>query len=634
MTNLSYSDYDFSKIPFNEIVQIGQRTLLYQDLFNVSWILGRYCNYNCSYCWPYARSDIKDHRPLDLLMSTMDEIKRQARLNDFNSFHFSFSGGEPTLHPGFLKLLEYYVDDLDNCNSQTCHITSNLSPGISWFKKLVETTKKLHRVSMTGSWHREFASKEDFRDKILFLQKNDVFVTVNLVMVPQLFEQHYEDAIFFNKAGINVTLKAQSNSKANKVVDGYSKQQLDILCNGMPQRNYTTEQMRVNNITSKRPPFKKSLKEIEIDDEKDKSLIQKMQVELIDDFGKKWYLDQSERFNSFNFNNFKGWVCNAGFQGIVIREPDGSIKRGYSCHDTPLGNILTGFRLFDSPVECITPSCVASVDSKMPKKKLDKVLHINLDTIYHYRRYNRIIVNWHKESNRSLKEILTLSTRFIFRFQEYFTYRKLLNNFYQTLELMPIEIAERAFSKTQFESKAWIMKVLDELKLYNLGMTYILGGWCGLLGQFLLSDKKINVKQIFSFDIDEMANIYADKLNDDFKIKEWKFKSVTHDIYGLNYEKDELIIDDIEEKKITVSLMADTIFNTCCEHIDLEKWLAKVPPGKRLVLQSNNLDDEPGHINCHNNLAEFISALDLSEIKYKGTLNLGHYDRFLVVGIK
>jgi hypothetical protein len=80
-------------------------------------------------------------------------------------------------------------------------------------------------------------------------------------------------------------------------------------------------------------------------------------------------LDQAERFNAFNFNNFKGWYCRAGYQSIVIREPDGSIKRSYSCSDVPIGNIETGFKLFDKPVKCITNACVSSADSKIPKEK-------------------------------------------------------------------------------------------------------------------------------------------------------------------------------------------------------------------------------------------------------------------------
>ena len=370
MKELKWSEYDFTNIPFNNIVKVGQRTLIYRNIFNVSWLLGRYCNYKCSYGWPYARSDEKDHRPLEVLIHTMDKIKNQAKENGFNSFHFSFSGGEPTLHPGYLKLLNYYSDDIDNADYQSCHMTSNLSPGIPWFKKYVNATKNLHRVSVTASWHREFGVKENFRDKIIFLQENDIHVTINMVMVPKWFDKYYEEALFFHEAGINVTLKPQSDPTASQIVDGYSKDQLNTLHNGMPQRDYTKARLQKKGETTTRPKPKVELKKMQLLNGDSIDVPQRMQVELKDISGKKWYMDQAERFNAFNFNRFKGWKCNAGYQGIVIREPDGFIKRSYSCHDHPIGHIEDDFQIFKEPKLCITPTCVSSVDSKIPKERV------------------------------------------------------------------------------------------------------------------------------------------------------------------------------------------------------------------------------------------------------------------------
>jgi hypothetical protein len=90
---------------------------------------------------------------------------------------------------------------------------------------------------------------------------------------------------------------------------------------------------------------------------------------LTDKDGKPWYMDQAERFNAFEFNQFKGWECSAGYRSIIIREPDGNIKRSYSCHDEPLGHIEKGFSLFPNPKPCVTQSCVSSADSKIPKRK-------------------------------------------------------------------------------------------------------------------------------------------------------------------------------------------------------------------------------------------------------------------------
>jgi len=369
MTDSKWSSYDFSAIPFDRIVQLGQRSLLYQNIFNVSWLLGRYCNYSCSYCWPHARSDDKDHRPLELLIKTMDDIKKQARSNGFNSFHFSFSGGEPTLHSGFLSLLKHFAGDSANTEYQSCHMTSNLSPGIGWLKKYIQITKALHRVAVTASWHREFANKYRFRDKLLLLQENNIEVTINMVMVPAMFEEYYQEALFFHKEGVNVTLKPQSNSTASRIVGGYTKDQRNRLYSGMPQRKYTQKRMQLLGLAPSRPKPPKELKELSPGNEEVQDLPQEMSIELRDDAGKKWYLDQAERFNAFQFNNFKGWKCNAGFQGIIIREPSGNVFRGHSCQDAPLGNIQTGFQIFDAPSPCITPSCVSSADSKLPKHK-------------------------------------------------------------------------------------------------------------------------------------------------------------------------------------------------------------------------------------------------------------------------
>ena len=368
--DLKWSNYDFTKIPFDDIVSVGQRTLLYRDIFTVSWLLGRFCNYRCSYCWPYARSDRKDHRPTELCLTTIDEIKRQARDNGFNSFHFSLSGGEPTFHPGYLDILGHLAADVDNTNYTSVHMTSNCSRPMKWFEEYVERVKPFHRASITASLHTEHLDTkekmQDFADKLILCQEHDVQITINMVMVPEWFERDWENALFFHEQGINVTLKPQSDPTASRVVDGYSDENLKKLWNGMPQRAYTEVKRKWSGRPKPNFEIPKDMMYMP-----DASVPWHMQVEFRDSKGNPWYMDQAERFNAFNFNKFKGWSCNAGYQGIIIREPDGSIKRSYSCHDVPLGNIETGFKLFDKPMPCMTESCVSSADSKIPKRKVN-----------------------------------------------------------------------------------------------------------------------------------------------------------------------------------------------------------------------------------------------------------------------
>ena len=363
------SGYDFTKIPFKQLVRVGQRNMLYRDLFTVSWLLGRFCNYHCSYCWEHGRSDDKDHRPTELCLKIIDKIKEQARERGFNSFHFSLSGGEPTLHPGYLEILKYLGDDVDNTNYSSIHMTSNCSPGIRWFKKYVKAAAPFHRASITCSYHREYNSEIKRRkilaDKLELCQEHDVQITINCVMVPEWFWEIMDEVMYFHERGINVTLKPQSDPHANFVVKGYDDKMLEQLHNGMPQRGYTeSKNIYVDRPT---PTFVKSPDPIY--QESNENVPQHFQIEFKDRDGDLWYMDQAERFNAFEFNNFKGWECSSGYRSIIIREPDGSIKRSYSCDDEPLGYIYDDFKLFDGPKVCISNSCVSSADSKIPKRK-------------------------------------------------------------------------------------------------------------------------------------------------------------------------------------------------------------------------------------------------------------------------
>ena len=324
---------NFTEIPFEKIVRFGQRTMLTRPLFSTSWILGRFCNYKCSYCWPYARSDQLDYQSLDVYKCTVDQIKSQARLNGFTEFHWSFSGGEPTAYKGLLELTKY-LDDGVQTPYQSVHMTTNLSPGLEWWKRWSNATAMLARRSITASHHAEFAKEQEFGDKILHLTDENVFVTINQVMVPELFFQLYEKLERFHRRGINVTLKPQSDPTASRIVDGYTDEMTQLMRTGFPQQSQGEDIY---------------------------------QISLFDKSNEEYLFDQAERFNAFGFNKFKDWSCNSGYQSVIIRSNE--VKRSYSCHDEALGTLTEGFNLFKSSKVCITPTCVSSADSKIPKIK-------------------------------------------------------------------------------------------------------------------------------------------------------------------------------------------------------------------------------------------------------------------------
>jgi hypothetical protein len=270
-----------------------------------------------------------DYQPFEVYTNAIDNIKQHARQNGFNEFHWSFSGGEPTAYKQLPDLVKH-LDELES-KYQSIHMTTNLSPGSKWWNTWCKNTELLQRRSITASFHDEFAREQEFGDKCLQLQYELVHVTINQVMVPEKFYELYARMERFHKRGINVTLKPQSDSTASVVVDGYTEGMIHKMRTGFPQISRGEEVY---------------------------------QIALYDAADKEYLFDQAERFNAFGFNKFTGWTCNSGYQSVIIRGNE--VKRSYSCHDVPLGT-LDHFELFKEPTRCITPSCVSSADSKIPK---------------------------------------------------------------------------------------------------------------------------------------------------------------------------------------------------------------------------------------------------------------------------
>jgi hypothetical protein len=344
------------QIPWERIVRVGQRTMINRRLFAVAWTLGRYCNYSCSYCWPHAHSTTKHFRPLADLIRTVDAIKNRALGLGFDSFHFSFSGGEPTLHPDFFGLLGY-IAELP-ITLQSIHVTSNVSPGPRWWARFCRLVAAVQTVSVTASWHPEAGARDPtghrarFAEKVSLLRAHGVRSTVNVIMLPQRFDALLADAGYFQSRGLATALKPLTTDEG-RVIANYTESQRSILRDNHMSRGNNSDENILSNSTDT-----STGRNLVVPDSKN--------LELTDDTGKDWYLDHAEDLNAHDFNRFHGWMCEAGFRSVVILEPSGEMRRGYGCFEKPLGTAHE-FSLHPFAMRCVTPSCLCSADSKIPK---------------------------------------------------------------------------------------------------------------------------------------------------------------------------------------------------------------------------------------------------------------------------
>lgn len=175
-----------------------------------------------------------------------------------------------------------------------------------------------------------------------------------------------------------------------------------------------------------------------------------------------------------------------------------------------------------------------------------------------------------------------------------------------------------AFNHKQIASKRWLVDVLAETMPRPDGPIWVLGAWYGVLGAMLLDDERLKVGEIVSLDIDPGCAPVAERLNRRH-VGDGRFRTITADMMGL----------DFASQPVAPGL----VINTSCEHLDdVPGWLASLPPGLPLLLQSNNYVREPDHRSCVACLETFKAQADLSELLYAGALPQKNYTRFMLIG--
>ena len=71
----------------------------------VYWEIGRFCNYDCSYCWPFIHNKTDPHKTFKRLINGTMMIEEKFIRG--RKAHFVISGGEPTLNPALMDWVKF-----------------------------------------------------------------------------------------------------------------------------------------------------------------------------------------------------------------------------------------------------------------------------------------------------------------------------------------------------------------------------------------------------------------------------------------------------------------------------------------------------------------------------------------------
>jgi len=115
----------------------------------VYWEIGRRCNYDCSYCWPWIHNNTDRHKTLEELMKATHNVEQHFTKGE--AVNFIISGGEPTVNKDFLDWLRY----LNACGH---HISlhSNGSRLPDYYREII------HYGDLNLSVHFEFYNRTKF----------------------------------------------------------------------------------------------------------------------------------------------------------------------------------------------------------------------------------------------------------------------------------------------------------------------------------------------------------------------------------------------------------------------------------------------------------------------------------------
>ena len=180
-------------------------------------------------------------------------------------------------------------------------------------------------------------------------------------------------------------------------------------------------------------------------------------------------------------------------------------------------------------------------------------------------------------------------------------------------DLYRIKDISHSVDKNHWEGKRWLAEKFYDLYNHDAGHIYVTGGWYGMMA-YQLRQKWIDPQMnITSADMDPMCEHYGWSLFPD--------EDISFETNDIN--------DEIDFSKFTA------IINTSCEHMEQEDLLSIIErknPDTWICFQTNDYVELDAHINCWPNAELFAESLELDYVAYTGSLNLGDFNRHMVIG--
>jgi organic radical activating enzyme len=340
-----------------------------ENTFQVTWDVGRRCNYDCTYCPSVRHDNHSPHASLETLIDTYKFVREYfytLRKHHRTEQHLaiSFTGGEPTNNPNFLKLIEYIHDENDS--NVRVSLTTNGTFSSQYADRLIEL-----KVTVTISYHCEADKKikSNIIKRIYQLDqarrdgRTNKKSKVNLMFhsAPEYFDECVDIANDFIENGIKFTPRIIGEPGGRPpYAHIYTDSQLSILKNFWENREANIKKISLekksnkNRLDANSVTVNKIVKPVEKPVEKPttskqqnntKNEIEKLPPKpSVEKLGRmccggrtfcKTNRDNVEETSTFVKNtNFKGWKCLVNWHWLHIEQQTDKIFHHQTCQAT------------------------------------------------------------------------------------------------------------------------------------------------------------------------------------------------------------------------------------------------------------------------------------------------------------
>jgi len=197
-------------------------------------------------------------------------------------------------------------------------------------------------------------------------------------------------------------------------------------------------------------------------------------------------------------------------------------------------------------------------------------------------------------------------------------------------------IIKDAMSRSQMRSKIWLIEELAKIES-NYDNVAVMAGWFGQIKT--IYDKRLTYSKMRIIELDKEACETSDYIFNITNLENYKVKSVNANINELTLYKNgyEWEVENFKDgAKYSEKFLPNLIINTSAEHMT-DEWFHQIrfkemESNPIVAIQSNNMFDGEGHINCVHSADHMKKKFPMKEVLYEGELQLKGYKRVMIIG--